>query len=448
MPAYNSEKFLKMLFHITDKHSHMEQKNQGKEFPLDALNPQLREIILALTSTLGFNLDYISTAFLAAFSAAIGKTYELKVKPTWTERANLFILLVGPPGVNKSAPMSFAFKLLEEISLRAITGSINGVQWTSTYDYMFSTSLANEITTRLVVNNITIEALLEVMSEDNTRLLMYSDEAAAVFKNFGRYSKGGSDIEYFLQFYSGMNATKDRVTSGVKAVERPVLTFAGTIQPDVLRTVFKKVDDNGFFERFLFAHPDVVVRKGLSSEVLEESTVTAYRNTVDKLLSLEMKDGRSTVLEYSREAFARMLEWSDENAQKINNDESQRKTGIRSKMEIVLHRVALLIEIVNCVINNEQIDQVSLNSLKSSIAIVEYFQYMAEKTMALNSDDPLERLDEQKRKFYLSLPEKFQTFEAVRRGELRGIPERTVKEFLRNKDLFKRVKMGHYERLL
>lgn len=49
---------------------------------------------------------------LFAASVAIGNTYSIKVTQGWTERATLYMALVGKAGVNKSHPMSFAMQPL------------------------------------------------------------------------------------------------------------------------------------------------------------------------------------------------------------------------------------------------------------------------------------------------------------------------------------------------
>jgi len=44
------------------------------------------------------------------------------------------------------------------------------------------------------------------------------------------------------------------------------------------------------------------------------------------------------------------------------------------------------------------------------------------------------------------LPETFTTNEGVEIAEGQAIPERTFKNFLKNKDLFDKVKVGHYQK--
>lgn len=417
-----------------------------KKFPIEGFPQKVQELISSLCHTLGFHVDYIAGALLVAFSTAIGKTHALEVKETWKETASIYLLLVGSPGFNKSAPLSFALKPLEDLTERVLLSKHGSDDYKLTPEYMFSTSSSAEITTQIVLSNTTPEAIFQVMSEDNTRQLLYADEAASIFRNFGRYSKG-SDTEYFLSFFSGKTVIINRKTQPPIIIVGPILTLAGTIQPDVLRDVFKKGVDNGLQDRILMVNPDFVSRTGLSNSVLEPTVVPRYKAIINSLLEFEMRNGEPNLLRYSDEANNAVIEWSAINAELINAEENHRKQGLRSKIEIYLHRLALLNQLIYCVTEGEPTDKVGLRAVNASIAMVDYFYYMGEKTLMITGTDPFDSLNELQQKILNSLPEKFKTSEGVHRATVNGMPERTFKNLLKRRDLFKKEKMGYYSRL-
>lgn len=417
-----------------------------KTFPINLFPQEVQAIIDSAHQTLGFHQDYISGALLVAFSAAIGKTHALEVKETWTETSSIFLLLVGPPGVNKSAPLSFALKPLEDVTERAMLDKHTEGIRAPTFEYMFSPSISTEVSAQIVLGNTTPEAIFQIMSESNIRQLLYADEAASIFRNFGRYSKG-SDSEYFLSFWSGKTVIVNRKTQAPIIIRDSFLTLTGTIQPDVLKDLFKKGIDDGFQDRILFVNPDSVTRRGLSQAKLDSLIVPRYRSIIDKLLEFEMFQNRPNLLHYTPDANNAAIEWSANNAKLINEEMDQRKQGLRSKMEIYLHRFALINQLIYSVTDGESKTQVGLRAFHAAKDLAEYFLCMGEKTLRLTAADPFDTLTALQQRILLSLPEKFQTWDGVNRAVKNGMPERTFKDFLKRKDLFKKEKMGYYSRL-
>jgi hypothetical protein len=79
--------------------------------------------------------------------------------------------------------------------------------------------------------------------------------------------------------------------------------------------------------------------------------------------------------------------------------------------------------------------------------LVEYFRNSATKVNSILSDStPLDLQPENKRTLYDALPEKFATGQGLSIAEGLGIPERTFKRFLNDKELFNNVSWGNYEK--
>ena len=63
---------------------------------------------------LNYPVDFLGASILYTVALAIGNTHRVKVREGWTENPVLYFALVGRPGTNKSHPLSFALKPIED----------------------------------------------------------------------------------------------------------------------------------------------------------------------------------------------------------------------------------------------------------------------------------------------------------------------------------------------
>lgn len=113
--------------------------------------------------------------------------------------------------------------------------------------------------------------------------LLARDELAGWLGNMSRYS-GGSDRPFWLEAYGGRSFSVERMGRDPVYIDRLLIGVLGGIQPDRLRSLLLKSDDDGLLARFLpvWPHPAPVKRP---NTVHDEAFIeTALR----RLLSLEM----------------------------------------------------------------------------------------------------------------------------------------------------------------
>ena len=116
------------LSEISDNDFHLESTNilnglkedfkliTGKNiFPTAIFPLVLQKLISELESTLNFSPDYTSASILYAVSVSIGNKIQLKVKNSWLEKSNLYMVLVGRTGDVKSHSVSFCLNPLMKI---------------------------------------------------------------------------------------------------------------------------------------------------------------------------------------------------------------------------------------------------------------------------------------------------------------------------------------------
>lgn len=437
----------------------IENKNT---FPLEVFPSNIQEIIKATNRNLNFPIDFMSASILYAVSIAIGNTHRVKVKNGWTESAVLYISIVGPPGTNKTHPLVFALQPIMEEDKRAYTVYENKRQ-----EYLKAMSLSKKereqdgtdepekpTLEKFLLKDFTPEALAEVHKINTRGIGVNVDELVAWFKNFNRYNKG-SEAEFWLSVWSGSPINIDRKSGEPIFIPLPFISVAGTIQNGLLCELAKENrTQNGFIDRILFAIPDKIKKEYWTETELSDNVIQNWQEIVSKLLGLSLQYDETLnplpeIIEFSHDAKAVLYDWQRDNADQCNSVENEAIKGIYSKLEIYAIRLALILELLHWACNEGGKESIGIKSTEGALRLIEYFRKSAVKVNAIiSSDNPLDKLPSDKQCVYIELPDSFTTEQGVQIAEKLDMPERTFKRFLNEKELFKKVKRGYYEKLI
>jgi hypothetical protein len=414
------------------------------QFPYKEVFPKmLVNIIDSVCTTLGFKPDYFCPSLLLAIAGSIGKTYKLKVKTSWYESAALFLCLCGRPGANKSHPLSWSLKPLFDETERAILASLADKP---PEDEMMAIDI-RPMANQLVLNNCTAEAVVKEMSNGNVRQILWSDELLGFLKNLNRYNSG-SDVEMVLSIFSGQNIITNRKSDKPVFIKSAFACIAGTVQPAVLKDVFKA--GNGLADRFLFVMPEDDTKMGQNRNELDQSVIDQYTGFINQLLSLEMDTANGqmepNILSMTDDAFTLAMEWFNANTDRINLEENDLFRGFYTKLDSYIYRFALILHIIDCVCEGRAIGQVDTKDIESAIALAEYFRSMNERVFGLLTDDPVDSLTPLQQKVYKALQPVFPLMDGIGTANTAGMSKRNFKYFVKRKDLFKRIERGRYEK--
>jgi hypothetical protein len=153
------------------------------------------------------------------------------------------------------------------------------------------------------------------------------------------------------------------------------------------------------------------------------------------------------VLRFSPEAKRLLFKWQRDNTDKCNEAETEALAGIFSKLDMYVCRLALILQLMRWACNEGNKEEISTEAVKGAIQLIEYFRFSAVRVYSiLASNNPLDKLPNDKREFYEALPELFTTESAQKIGEQFEIKGRAVRRFLTEKELFSNVKYGYYEK--
>jgi hypothetical protein len=112
------------------------------------------------------------------------------------------------------------------------------------------------VTPQMFVDDITPESLGQLLAEHDGRMLQAAPEGTAFEIAKGRYSEK-PNFDVYLKAHAGDPLRTNRVQRGRDSVDRPALSVALAVQPDVLRGLGEQATmrGRGFLARFLYAVP-------------------------------------------------------------------------------------------------------------------------------------------------------------------------------------------------
>ncbi len=436
------------------------QERKTNHFPVDVFPLQIQQIITATNENLNYPIDFIGASLLYAVSVAVGNTHSVEVKKGFQQSAVLYLAIVGRAGTMKSHPLSFALQPIVEKDKRTYRQYEQQRQ-----EYEKAVSLSKKereqqaideptkpFWQKVLLSDFTPEALAEVHKFNKRGIGVYVDELAGWFKNFNRYNKG-SEMEFWLSQWSGKPINIDRKTGEPVFIPLPFISVAGTIQKGILNELAKESrTQNGFIDRILFVIPDNIQKEYWSETDLPPIISENWECIISNLLNLSITNDNTlnpnpVVLNFTPEAKKVLFEWQKVNTDQSNEAESEAISGIFSKMDMYVLRLALILEMMRYACNESDKHSISIDAVQGAIKLVEYFKNSAVKVNSiLSNTNPLDKHPADKQALYKTLPDTFTTETGLQIANELGVAERTFKYFLNEKELFTRISRGEYEK--
>ncbi|MCO4291349.1 YfjI family protein [Solitalea sp. MAHUQ-68] len=438
------------------------EKERENIFPVNVFPLPIQQIILSTNESLSFPIDFIGASLLFASSVAIGNTHKVEIKNGFQESAVLYLAIVARAGTNKSHPLTFALNPLVEqdkISYRQYE------QERLDYEQVVNLSKKEKekqaidgpikpVWRKFLLSDFTPEALAEVHKFNKRGIGVYVDELAGWFKNFNRYNKG-SEMEFWLSAWNSKPINIDRKTGEPVFIPLPFISVAGTIQNGLLNELAKNSrTQNGFIDRILFVIPDNIQKPYWSETELNPIIEKNWKAIISSLMNLPINLDETfspipEVLRFTPQAKELLFDWQRNNADQCNDAEFEAISGIYSKLEMYVVRLALILEMMRWACNEGDKQFVGIESMQGAIQLIEYFKKSAVKAYSIISNiNPLDKFSSDKHALFNALPDTFKTEEGLKLAINMGIPERTFKRFLNEQELFNRRSRGEYEKII
>lgn len=421
-------------------------------FPTNFFPVHLEGLIKETCDIYRFHQDYLCASVLSVVAASFGNTYSLRVKGNWIERPSLFMAIIGPPGVNKSAPMSWAIGPVEAQERQDYKEYKRYIQEFREDDK--NAGKAPKPLSKTIISDATPEAVVQQLHINERGIMIYYDELSGFLNTFQRYSKG-NDEQFYLSVWSGKPVVVDRKTAVSVRINEPIINILGSIPPDVLDKSFAGKEDSGFFDRWLLTYPQGAEKEPWSDTDARPEVSLEYQKIINSLLKLQFKlshegEPYSIILDYEPESFSILKQWQINNTIQINKTDQNSIKAIRSKMETYVHRFALIRHMLEyaCGGGNYVPQKVSKESVNHAISLADFY---IEQAVSIRTGTPADRFTSQWQELYDMLPGNGSTFETAAFLDLCNafdINDRTARRWLSDQTgkTITKVRHGVYSR--
>jgi hypothetical protein len=343
-------------------------------FPTHALPGVLREWVEAESYATQTPADLAALLALAVCASTIARRVVIEPRSRWEEPVNLYVAVLLEPGNRKSAVFSDATRPLSELEAELIEAARPSVARAQSDRRQSETrlkrleklaaekgdaearheagNLAEELAMqvepvlpRLIVDDATSEKLGMMLAEQGGRIASMSPEGGVFDLMAGLYSKNGlPQFGVYLMGHSGDNLKSDRVSRSSVYVERPALTCAYAMQPQVIvglaaNSAFR---GRGLLARFLYAAPQSWIgQREIAPAPVPDAVRDAYHDTVRQMADVdgEVKlnlstDAASTLEEWEAEIEAML---ADGGQMEIMRDWGAKLAGATLRLAAVIH---------------------------------------------------------------------------------------------------------------
>jgi len=363
-------------------------------FPLEIYPQGIQNYIIDCNVTLDSNIEFMGASFLWMLSVIIGNSCKVEVKRGWYGSVNLWIACVGRAGIGKTPSINNIIFPLKKINNEEIKKYIKQFDKYEAYSALDKKEKerAEEIhkprKTQFIVNDVTIEALIELHDENPNAIGVFKDELAGWFKDMNKY-RAGSDLEFWLSSWSNQSVSVNRKTAKNSFVESPIIPVLGGIQPSILSNFFTEENkDNGFIDRMLLVFPKMEIEKYNSKEISTDvytwysDFIIDMYSSVQKNMIRYKEDGTIDpyLCRFDNEA---LIEW-ERIFNKItdiqnSDNESEYFKSMLPKQKDYIPRFALILNILNCLETGESFVDISKKSLLDAEKLSDYFTNEARK---------------------------------------------------------------------
>ncbi|WP_227288071.1 DUF3987 domain-containing protein [Boseongicola sp. H5] len=246
--------------------------------------------------------DYVMAGLLATAGAAIGNSRWVSPWAGWSEPPIIWTMLIGAPSSNKSPGLDAVLGPLRAVERgkrktaeadldawcdRAEIAKLADSGWREATKAALKEGAelpekppeadpgAKPVMPCLVLADCTVERLAVLLESQPRGTLVARDELSGWLMSMTRYAGGGSDRPFWLEAYGGRSYRVERMGRDPVHIDHLSLGVTGSIQPDRLRSLLIKTDDDGLLARFLPIWPQPAPIKRPDAAPDEEFAQTA-----------------------------------------------------------------------------------------------------------------------------------------------------------------------------
>lgn len=222
--------------------------------PIYGLPATMQRIIREVSEKRQAAIDFALGPALGAASIAIGSRVVLNAYG-YSNRLNLWIIMIGRSTANKTAPMKDIYAPLYKINNRLFDEYSAKVEAVKT-ERAVGNDKPLPKTSQILIEDSTPEARNQALEDNPHGLLNSREELTATIGDIGRYGSSG-ELSALLSLRDCTPFSSNRKGEGLKVIKVPFYSWVSGIQPGMLKPTFDnpKFLSMGFLNRFLAFYP-------------------------------------------------------------------------------------------------------------------------------------------------------------------------------------------------
>jgi len=285
----------------------------------DDLPLSIRAAIIDIAERLSCPIDYVAIPVLVAAGVVLGNKVGILPKQhdeSWVVHTGFWGGIVGSPGSMKTPALQQAFKPLQHLEEQAAIAyqeaTVQYKQQKGAHDkavadfkagktHVFPAEPVEPVKKRFAVNDITYQALGEILSKNPQGVVALADELSGLLQSLDTAGQEAARGFYLSGWGGTGNYTFDRITRGSISLNRYMLSVFGGFQPDRIKSYVRSAQNgssknDGLLQRFqLLVWPDLPATFQLIDRPPAKAALLSLHRAVIKLHSFGSGGNRVAV---------------------------------------------------------------------------------------------------------------------------------------------------------
>ncbi|MFH1998901.1 MAG: DUF3987 domain-containing protein [Planctomycetota bacterium] len=384
-----------------------------RPFPVHELPEPFRSFIQLTAAARQCDSAAVALPLLSSLAAVIGNTRVICIWEDWYAPSIIWSAVICPSGAVKTPAFRAALDAINRLSQKAMERFTNENQLYEEAEVWYQAKLKDwhyskpnnrgepprkpdkPLLRRYIVEDITLQALVQRLAENPRGLLLARDELSGWIRSFDQFTATtGADVARYLEMYRAGPLSVDRVGTGNIWVPRAALSICGTIQDEVATRVFSgEHQANGLLARFILARPPEPQRTWnphrTAASVTEE---VASRFAALNDLCLAPDNEKPHALGLSVEAGDLYGSWFNALNEMRRDTEPGPFRAALAKIEELPARLGLILALGR-VDNPSAVEVVDGNTMQRALAITDWSIWEIERVLAMFSETQEQRAD-------------------------------------------------------
>lgn len=370
--------------------------------------PEMELFIKAVSESLQVDYGMVAPAVLSSASLAVVKKCIIHIIGDHREPPNLYSMVVAESSERKSptiksvtwpiyeyekeenerrGPDISRYELKKKIlekRVKNLTEEVTNVKKKSNIsmeDILEAQRELDELEEvaplRLIADDITAEALIKLMSQNDERIAIISTEGGIFGNIAGRYSNS-SNMDIYLKGYSGDYLSDDRVGRKGNQLKEPLLSVLLYVQPIIVRQLMENEEfvGRGLPARFLYTYPvSKIGKREYKDDPIPEYRMDDLWNIINRLLKIPIPV-KPVEVRPDKQALKLATSYFYEVDQEILKAPSMELRSWIGKLHGNTMRVAL---VLHCIKHLEEFDKymIDAKTMSNAIEIGRFFMKQA-----------------------------------------------------------------------